>query len=118
MGEFGSPSFPFSRERKGQRMDTCFNYTGDTAYFSSDERKWHRKIMALAETHPGEVEILRKPEDNDGCIYAKIPSKWLKIRPKSEPKYTDEQIAAYRERMMKLRSEMKEIHGNDERTTT
>lgn len=64
-------------------METCFNYTEPgTAYFSSDERKWVTKVRKLAEKYPDEVLILKQPEDNDGCIYAKMPTAWLKIQPK------------------------------------
>ena len=64
-------------------METCFNYTDkDIGYFSSDERKWISKVRKLAEQYPDEVQIICQPETNDGCIYAKVPSAWLKIRPK------------------------------------
>ena len=64
-------------------METCINYT-DTkvAFISSDEQKWINKIHKLKQERPDEVEIIREPENNDGCIYAKIPPCWLKLNPK------------------------------------
>lgn len=76
-------------------METCFNYTGETAYFSSDERKWHTKIRKLAAEHPDEVTILEQPETNDGCIYAKLPASWLKIVPPRQ--YSEEVLEKYRQ---------------------
>jgi hypothetical protein len=84
-------------------MDTCFNYLGEEAYFSSDERKWINKINKLKEQHPSEITILKNPEDNDGCIYCKLPSSWLKVIPKRENTMTDEQKAAAAERLRKHR---------------
>lgn len=60
-------------------MDTCFNYCSDSAYFSSDERRWISKIRKLASAHPDQVTILKQPEDNDGCIYARLPVRAMKI---------------------------------------
>lgn len=65
-------------------METCFNYTDGTAFFSSDERKWINKIHKLKEQHPEEIEILAEPEKNDGCIYCKLPAYTLKIQFKRE----------------------------------
>ena len=90
-------------------METSISYLGgDHAYFSSDEYKWCCRIAKLAIDHPDEVEIIRTPDTNDGCIYAKIPASWLKIQPKFTRNYTDEQRAMYRERMKKMRSKTKE----------
>ena len=62
-------------------MDTCFNYCSkDEAYFSSDERMWIQRIRRLKEQHPDEVTILKEPEDNDGCIYCKLPTSTLQIK--------------------------------------
>lgn len=78
-------------------LETCFNYTDDCAYFSSSERRWINKIHKLKEKHPDEVEIIREAEDNDGCIYAKVPSTWMKLSPPRT--YTDEQIAVMTARL-------------------
>lgn len=83
-------------------METSCSYTDQWAWFSSDERKWATRIRKLAEQHPDEVVILRTPEENDGCIYAKIPSSWFKIQPKISRNLTDEQRLILRERGRKL----------------
>lgn len=81
-------------------METCFNYCDpNTAFFSSDERKWINKIRKLKEQHPDDIVILAEPETNDGCIYCKLPTSWLKIAPKREGRQLSEeerQIAAER----------------------
>ena len=82
-------------------METCFNYSSDTAYFSSDERKWINKIHRLKEQHPDKVTILKEAEDNNGCIYATLPSAALKIQFKRE--YTDEERQAAAERLAQYR---------------
>lgn len=62
-------------------MDTCFNYCSkDEAYFSSDERMWIQRIRRLKEQHPDKITILKEPENNDGCIYCKLPASALQIK--------------------------------------
>lgn len=82
-------------------METCFNYCGDQAFFSSDERKWINKIHKLKEQHPNEITIIREPEDNDGCIYCKLPPYTLKIQFKRE--YSEEQKKIMSDRMKAMR---------------
>ena len=83
-------------------METCFNYCNSkAAFFSSDERKWINKIHRLAEQRPQDVVIIREPDDNDGCIYAQVPSSWLKINPPRV--YTDEQIEVMTARLVPYR---------------
>lgn len=82
-------------------METCFNYCGDQAFFSSDERKWINKIHKLKEQHPDEITIIREPEDNDGCIYCKLPPYTLKIQFKRE--YSEEQKKIMSDRMKAMR---------------
>lgn len=84
-------------------METCFNYCSDTAFFSSDERKWINRIRKLKEEHPDEITIIREPEVNDGCIYAKLPPSWLKVQPPRKLDLTDEQRAELRERLNNVR---------------
>ena len=84
-------------------METSCSYTGGEAWMSSDERKWITKIKELAEKYPDDVEIRRMPENNDGCIYAKIPSSWLKIQPKFHRNLSDEQRVALADRARKMR---------------
>lgn len=86
-------------------METSISYIGgETAFFSSDERKWCNRIKKLAEDYPDEVVMIRQPEDNDGCVYCKIPVNWFKIQPKKRREISDEERAILSERMRKLRS--------------
>lgn len=62
-------------------METCFEYTGDTMFMSSDERKYINRIRSLQKKYPDVVVIERQPETNDGCICAKLPASWLRIKP-------------------------------------
>ena len=79
-------------------METSFTYCDkNTAFFSSDERKWINKMYKLKEEHPEEVTILAQPSSNDGCIYAKLPPDVLKIRFKRE--LSEEQRQAVSERL-------------------
>lgn len=79
-------------------METCCNYTSDTMFVSTDERWMINRIMRFAEKHPGAVAIIKEPQDNDGCLYCKMPSNWLKITPPVKRELTDEQRAAAAER--------------------
>ena len=86
-------------------METSISYLGgEHAYFSSDERKWCFRIAKLAADHPDDVEIIRAPEQNDGCVYAKIPVNWFKIQPKKRREISDEERLILAERMRKLNS--------------
>lgn len=82
-------------------METSCSYTGEYAYFSSDEKKWRNRIEKLAMEHPDEVTIIRHAEDNDGCIYARIPASYMKIQPKKTRELTDEQRVILVERLRK-----------------
>lgn len=85
-------------------METCFNYDNrERAWFSSDELKWINKLHNLKEKYPELVEILREPEENDGCIYAKVPSSWFKMQPKRESNMTEEQKEELRQRLQNMR---------------
>lgn len=86
-------------------METSCSYTDGWAWFSSDERKWVTRIRKLAEQHPDQVIIKRLPEDNDGCIYAKLPASWFKIQPKLRRELSDEQRAILAERARKMARE-------------
>lgn len=96
-------------------METVWsNLDREYGFFSSDERRWHTRIHRLKEQFPDEVTILAEPEENDGCIYAKVPYDWLKIGPKRRVNLTDEEKAILAE---KLRSHQKSSSdsGEDER---
>lgn len=85
--------------------ETCFSYTADDshAFFSSSETKWINKILKLHQERPDEVQIIHKPEDNGGMIYAHIPKRYLKLSPPRQMNYTEEQKAAMAERLMAAR---------------
>ena len=87
-------------------METCFNYCSrDAGFFSSDERIWITKIRKLKEQYPDLVTIIREPENNDGCIYAKMPVSFLMLRgPLKKKELTDEEKKAVKERMDYLRT--------------
>ena len=99
---------------RGAGVETCFNYTDtQTAFVSSDERKWITKIRKLKQERPDEVRIIREPEDNNGCIYATIPPAWVKIRPKRM--MTEEKRAELSEKMKRIStvfSEQREFSAN------
>lgn len=85
-------------------MDTSISYTDrETAYFSSDEQKWIRKIRNLKEQYPDRVTIEYEPETNDGCICAKIPVEWVRVQPKRANYMTEEQKRAAAERLKRAR---------------
>ena len=80
-------------------METCFNYCSkEHGYFSSDERKFISKVRKLKEKYPEEVRIIAEPENNDGCIYCKLPVSWFKIIPKRVLTEENRQKAAERAR--------------------
>lgn len=88
-------------------METCFNYCEPkTAFFSSDERKWITHIRKLAKKNP-EVMIIKQPEENDGCIYCKLPAEWLKVSPPRKLNLSEEQREISRKRMRELQAKMK-----------
>lgn len=82
-------------------METSLSYTDKTAWISSDERKWISRIRKLQEEHPDDVVILAEPENNDGCIYAKLPASWFKLNPPRQ--YSDEALQKLRDSMARLR---------------
>lgn len=85
-------------------METSATYTSAEMFVSSDERKFIRKIQQLAVNHPDDVTIIAQPETNDGCIYAKMPASWFKIKPPVKRNLSDEQRELLAERARNLRS--------------
>ena len=92
-------------------METSCTYTDTTMYVSSDQLRVINRIRKLAEQHPDEVTILRQPEQNDGCIYATMPSAWFKISPPIKREMTEEQRQAAAERMRVIAAKQKEQRG-------
>lgn len=84
-------------------MDTSINYSDyNTAYFSSDEQYWIRRIRKLANDYPELVKITQQPEENYGVICATFPPRLFSIRPKLTRKITSEESDSRRQRMKKL----------------
>ena len=84
-------------------METCFNYCDkEHGYFSSDERRFITKVRKLKQKYPEQVRIIAEPEQNDGCIYAEMPTAWLKIQPPVKRVLTEEQREANRVRMQQM----------------
>ena len=85
--------------------ETAFDYYGDekTAYFSTSEKKWIKKIYELHAKYPGEVIITHSPEENDGCLCAKMPKVWFKITPPKKINLTEEDRAKRSARAMAAR---------------
>ena len=98
-------------------METAMGYLTEDegrAGFSSDEKKWKKRIMKLAEEYPEQVKITVYPEDNDGCINAWIPAKWIRVKPPVKRNLTDEQRMAMSERLKKAREAGNEDEEEDE----
>lgn len=85
-------------------METSATYTSEEMFVSSDERKFIRKIQQLAVEHPDDVTIIARPEANDGCIYAKMPATWFKLKPPVKRNISDEQREMLAERARNMRS--------------
>ena len=83
-------------------METFCEYTDSVMWVSTDERRMITRMMKLIAEHPDETEIIKRPEENDGCLYCKVPSTWLKIAPPVKREMSDEQKAAASQRMQKL----------------
>ncbi len=90
-------------------METACEYMDDRVMrVSTDEKKWKTRFLKWAEEYPEEVEIIAKPEENDGCLYLKCPASWLRMRPPIKRNLTEEQRQAISERMRKTKSEEEE----------
>ena len=83
-------------------METCCEYTDSVMWVATDDRRMITRMMKLIAEHPDETEIIKRPEENDGCLYCKVPSTWLKIAPPVKREMSDEQKAAASQRMQKL----------------
>ena len=89
-------------------METACGYLDDKKmWISSDERKIINRVTALSEQYPDEMTILKRPEENDGCIYAQCPANWLKISPKKRVELSDEERAVRSERLKMARESTK-----------
>ena len=93
-------------------METALNYLDDKVMFvSTDEQKMKTRLSKLASQYPQECVITVRPEDNDGCMNAKLPAGWLKIYPPPKREYTEEQKEALRKRAQKMFAVRKQKEG-------
>ena len=95
-------------------METCINYTDSTMFVSTDENKWKNRIDSWAKEYPNECVITVRPENNDGCMNAKMPSSWLRMRPPKKVNMTEEQRMAAAARMRKKKGEEDEEMEDEE----
>lgn len=85
-------------------METAINYLDDRVMnVSTDEMKWKNRIEQWAKEYPEECKITVRPENNDGCMCAKMPASWFRMRPPIKRNLTDEQREAMGERLRKAR---------------
>lgn len=69
-------------------------YTEDKGiWFCSSEDKYIRLIKKLAKENPGQVDIIKEPEQNGGMLYCEIPKSWLRIKPPTKRDLTEEERA-------------------------
>lgn len=81
-------------------IETYFEYSdGGVAWVSTTERKLIRKFYKLAEKYPEKVAVLRRPEINDGMLYGKFPTAFLKLAAPKSMNWTPEQRQAQIDRM-------------------
>ena len=88
-------------------MDTSCSYSDNRMYVSTDERWLINRLLRFAEQKPDDVTIIKRPEENDGCLYCIVPSNWLKITPPKKCELTEEQKVAMAERMANARNNRK-----------
>ena len=85
-------------------METCLNYCDkENAFFSTDEKRLINKIRRFKQRHPDEVTILAEPENNDGCIYVKLPVAVFRLQWPTKCEMTEEQLQASAERLAEAR---------------
>jgi len=84
-------------------METACEYTDETMVVSTDERWLINRILKFKEQRPDDITIIRLPENNDGCLYCKMPANWLKISPPAKRNLTDEQRKEIGQRLQNCR---------------
>lgn len=84
-------------------METACEYTDETMVVSTDERWLINRILRFKEQRPDDITIIRLPENNDGCLYCKMPANWLKISPPAKRNLTDEQRKEIGQRLQNCR---------------
>lgn len=84
-------------------METSCEYTDDTMWISSDQKRIINRVQWLKEHYPDAVRIVKEPENNDGCIYATVPAQWLKISPPRSVNMSEEQKLVVAKRLKTAR---------------
>lgn len=65
---------------EGSTRETGISHIyGGSMYISSSEAPIIARVLKIAEENPDEVRIIKTPEENDGCIYAKMPFTYMKL---------------------------------------
>ena len=95
-------------------IETSCTYTDETMWVSTDEKWLINRIRRLAEKNPGQVTVIREPEENDGCLYCRLPSNWLRIQPPVKREYSSEERAAAAERMRNVVNQTKRQRNDSE----
>lgn len=96
-------------------METCCEYTDkERMYLSTDERRLITRILKFQEKYPSDVTIIKRPEENDGCLYCIVPPSWLKITPPVKRELTEEQRRASSERMAYMREKKALMNRDDD----
>lgn len=91
-------------------METSLSYTETGAFLSSDEKAIINRFETwIRDGHESECRVIRRPAENDGCLYIELFSIEIAQRclrrlfnPKRE--ISEEQREKARERMLSLRS--------------
>ena len=82
------------KKRAAPQIETCIDYCErESAYMSSNERRWITQLRKLAASRPKECVILKQPEENGGFIYVKFPPKWVRVRPPRQVSISDAERA-------------------------
>lgn len=53
----------------------------ETALVTFSQGRYISQVKALAERFPEDVQILKQPEDNCGYLLARLPVRYIKLRP-------------------------------------
>lgn len=73
----------------------------NTFTISTDERHWKTVLAKLAERN-AETQLVA--QNGDGSVMYRVPALWVRVRPPAKRTLTDEQRAAFTERMKQARS--------------
>ena len=72
---------------------------GGSMYVSSSEAPVIARVLKIKENNPEEVTIIKMPEENDGCIYAKMPFSYMKLSAPKRIQLSDEERRIRSERL-------------------